>query len=413
MDFISKHYEKLLLVFCLLCLFFGIITVSMSTGKIREQLKSSLDKANRDVSKGELVEKMAATDYHADKFLNDPRKTLSFLGSPQNPTPKGSLIEPNKLIKCVSEKCDYLISLQAEVCPFCGEKQPELAAESAIGADTDSDGLPDEFEMKYDFLNYRNPLDARMDADNDGFLNIEEFKANTKIDDPDDFPPLGILLRTGKVFRQNIPLKLVDIDKNRSEDVKKWDVVVMYYDIKTRKMKRGMCQVGDTIGNYKILQAGFTGEGNMAVPFAMAAPKDDEADVYRLEQNKETPSKKLTVQILYLANRMRQNAPYILRRFVMVKNVGDEFQLVKEKRTSRQVETYRLLEADEKDSSVKVALLKEAKGAVDKTFQLERFNAALDFIDNNMMRGMDGGMDGGAMEGVPGRPQGGVRGPRR
>lgn len=375
--------------------------------KTTHALAASKSKAKRDVSGGDMLEPMTSADYNADKFLNDQRKVLNVFGITENPTPKGTLIEPPKFIKCVSEECNYLISIKEDVCPFCGTKQPELAKDTGIGDDTDQDGIPDLYEQKSQFLNYRNPNDARGDYDGDGFLNIEEFQAKTKPDDKDDFPALGNLLRVGKVFRQNIPFKLIDIDKNRSEEVKKWDVIVMYFDKKKRGMKRAMCQVGDTIGGFKILQAAFTGSDRTATPYAIVAPEGKEAVTYRLEPNKETPDKNLSVHMVYLASRLRQYAPTIVRRYIIVKKVGEEFQLVKDKSSSRQVEYYRLLEANEKDSSVKVALLSGAKGDVKETFQLAMFNFRQDFIDESrrmggMYDGMDGGMDGGmGMEGGP------------
>ncbi len=41
-------------------------------------------------------------------------------------------------------------------------------------ADSDSDGMPDEFETKWG-LNPADPSDAGQDADGDGYLNIEEY----------------------------------------------------------------------------------------------------------------------------------------------------------------------------------------------------------------------------------------------
>ena len=77
------------------------------------------------------------------------------------------------------KSCGRPIPANAEVCPFCGTKQPTLVK---IETDSDHDGLQDEWENQHG-LNPGNPADANADADNDGFTNMEEFMAGT---DPRD-----------------------------------------------------------------------------------------------------------------------------------------------------------------------------------------------------------------------------------
>jgi hypothetical protein len=45
---------------------------------------------------------------------------------------------------------------------------------AAAPADTDSDGMPDEWETSRG-LNPRDPADAARDRDNDGYSNVEEY----------------------------------------------------------------------------------------------------------------------------------------------------------------------------------------------------------------------------------------------
>jgi len=67
-----------------------------------------------------------------------------------------------------------------------------LASSFTLGETTrfdfDMDGIPDDWELLYQtVLNPKDPNDAGIDSDGDGFLNIEEYEANTKPDDPSSF----------------------------------------------------------------------------------------------------------------------------------------------------------------------------------------------------------------------------------
>lgn len=405
MDFLAKNYDKLILAFCLIILVVGITFVAMSFKATNDLIASQ----NRDVENkmhgGEKIESLQAEEYSASHYLNDPRKFLNILGNPKKPTVKGSLIEPNKYIVCKNEECDYLISLNSSKCPFCGTEQPELAKELLGQEDTDNDGIPDKFESQYaskGILNPRNPNDAKMDYDRDGFLNIEEYKLGTKLDDPEDFPPLGNLLRVVKVERRDLPIKLLDIDQNRKDDPKEWDIAFSVPDPKTGKPKRMTRSIGDKVAGYVVLGAGFTGSGDAQTPWAEIALENAQSETYRLEKDKTVKSKKLTVRLLYLINRERNNAQFVMSRFSFVKEVGDEFKLERAKVTSKVIEYYRLASADEKDGSATVALLKGEKGAVDKTIPLNVFKYAEDFVSYDMM-GMGAGM-GPGMGGEAGGP---------
>ncbi len=61
--------------------------------------------------------------------------------------------------------------------------KPNPASEGSPISDTDSDGLPDEWESAHG-LNPRDPLDARLDSDGDGLTNLQEFVAGTDPRDP-------------------------------------------------------------------------------------------------------------------------------------------------------------------------------------------------------------------------------------
>lgn len=397
MDFLAKNYDKLILAFCLIILVVGISFVAMSFQSTNALLEAQDRETNSKMKGGDKIEELQSEEYSSAHYLNDPRKLLNILGSAKKATPKGSLIEPNKYIICVNEDCLHLISLNASKCPFCGTEQPELAKELQGGEDTDADGIPDKFENQYavkGVLNPRNPNDARMDYDRDGFLNIEEYKHGTKLDDADDFPALGYLLRAVKVFKVDLPVKLLDIDTNRKNDSKEWDIAITAPDPKTRKIRRFSCAVGDKVGGYLIKNAGFNGTGDNQVPYVDFAPENSPNDTYRLEKGAVVKSKNLTVRMIYLMSRERNFAQAVMRRGLITKNVGDEFTLEKPKTTTKVKQYYKVISADEEKGSVTVALLKSEKGAVDKEISLTMFKPVEDFISYEQM-GM--GMMGGDM----------------
>ena len=107
------------------------------------------------------------------------------------------------------------------------------------------------------------------------------------------------------------------------------------------------------------------------------------------------------VRMVYLTTRDRNYARMLMQRSVMCR-VGDEFPLYKNKTNSRVTEYYKVLDANEAENTIKVGLLKESKGQVEKEFTLRLFNMENDFIDNRRGGGMmDDMMGGPGMEAAP------------
>ena len=101
----------------------------------------------------------------------DP-KAASFLGS------EGRVFCQKGDPELKGTACGKPIPAMSENCPLCGMKQKVVKVE----ADTDHDGLPNDWEKKYG-LNPNDASDAAKDADGDGFTNLEEYEAKT---DPKD-----------------------------------------------------------------------------------------------------------------------------------------------------------------------------------------------------------------------------------
>lgn len=75
-----------------------------------------------------------------------------------------------------------------------------LIGASPNQADSDNDGIPDGYEYAYG-LEPMNAADASLDLDGDGFSNLEEFNADTDIDDAEDVPqPTDVEGLVGQYF---------------------------------------------------------------------------------------------------------------------------------------------------------------------------------------------------------------------
>ena len=414
MDFLYKHYEKLVLTVCLLCLCLGVLMVAASFNKTRNDLLAGNQKAANDVKGGDLVQPVKSDVMGLESYLNDPRKAVNVLGPelPKDPKQvkddKASLLSAAQFIVCVNPECHKLIDLRTDKCPFCKTEQPELAKNTGEEQDTDEDGIPDLVEQKYTFLNFRNPNDAREDYDNDGFLNIEEIQAGTDPADAESFPPLAMLCRSMRVFRQNLPFKLIEIDRNRTDDQSKWDIAVMCWNPKMRKMRRTATTVGSTVGGFTITKAGFDGTN----AWIDAHPEKKPQEVYHFVQGQDVPNKNLSVAILYLASRHASDARALTARFVQRRTVGDEFRISKLPNAPQFFEMYRLKEVSEKTNVAKLALIQDGKET--QVIEVPPFNREKDFMfEARKDEGFGGGpeeMDGPGGMGPrrrgmpPGRP---------
>ena len=87
---------------------------------------------------------------------------------------------------CENAECRRPMPFGAEMCPFCKHKPAEKELPVVI-ADTDGDGMTDDWEKKYG-LDPANGADAGKDKDGDGFTNLEEFTAKTDPTDGNDHP---------------------------------------------------------------------------------------------------------------------------------------------------------------------------------------------------------------------------------
>ncbi len=118
---------------------------------------------------------------------------------------KAGFFTPEMRVWCVRNDCRFPLDPEWKQCPICGTEQVVKPIET-INADSDGDGMPDEWERKYG-LNPQDPSDAALDSDEDGFTNLQEFLDGTNPLDPKSHKDFATLLRVEKIEATVLPLK--------------------------------------------------------------------------------------------------------------------------------------------------------------------------------------------------------------
>ena len=456
MDFISRHYEKMILGACILFLIGSLLMVSKSYENTKNKFDKDKALSRRSVDQGDLVGDLSPEVFEkAPGTIHDSRNYFAFIGSSVNQRtgqpvykktadgiiddkpvgPHGSMLVPSDYICCVEDKCRAIILITENRCPFCGTEQPPLTLGEGEEEDEDGDGIPDFIERKYRFLNPKNPLDARQDFDNDGFLNVEEYKygrlsdqeelkTGKMMEDPTLWPDLVGLLRVVGVVQNDLKIQLRSIDENSSNDPANWDIGIRlpkqgpearFFPDPKRSMNRnvklnGIIRPGTAAeGAYRVSKTGYEDRDGQRTPFIEIVSTKDASEVYKLYPDETVKEKAVQVRFVYLNppyGRLRSNAQAVLAKYSFLKKVGENLpplQRAKEKEPKYR-ELYRLEKANEDGTEVVIVKIESAKYETtdkDKRITVPLFDANIDFavpmMNNNMMDPEGGMMNPGMM----------------
>lgn len=225
-------YDKLFLVVVLAALLLSLLWLIFSANREKKSLADDQweQRPAAVKSKQRRVKTTAAQD--AVEIINYPYQIGAW---------NSRLVVAELRVNCV--KCGRPIPVIAEVCPFrnCAAQQPKIV--SSKDKDSDFDGIPDEWEKRYDLG--VNIDDASQDADSDGFANLEEYRSGTNPRDAASAPPLISKLRVMKIRKIPLPLFFGGAQKMPKE--------TLFLLKNTRTKRDSYCRIGETNDGYKVI----------------------------------------------------------------------------------------------------------------------------------------------------------------
>ena len=237
MDFLKKHYEKLILALFLLVFVFLLLYLV------------DLSKSTRTISRQELEIPVKSPNYVCTDF-SQKEFQISYVftkdcvwGKSKARVDKDNiytdLLVPYKCARCpfnhkVIPRFYFMGAIDnPRRCPLCDKPIPRPLVDPGVtiqvtgsGMDRDNDGIPNTDEIKFG-LDPDNPDDAFYDMDGDGFPNIYEFKKRTNMKKASSCPPYYERLQLLEFRLTLLPytLKLVNTN-NDSKDPADWVIQI-------------------------------------------------------------------------------------------------------------------------------------------------------------------------------------------
>ena len=192
--FLAEHYDKLVLGAMLAVLVASLAALLVSAAASRTEsakFKQRIQALERTERRN--VDRLSGFVFAAS--LEAARAPYSMFGT------NVAFLVPPERVACV--KCAQPIAMDADVCPWCSETQPDENAAADETWDSENDGMPDEWEKKFALDPFSD--DAGLDPDTDGFTNLEEFQGGTDPKDAKSHPPRFAFLRVRSIDVEPFP----------------------------------------------------------------------------------------------------------------------------------------------------------------------------------------------------------------
>jgi len=339
LNFLRQHFEKLGLGFVLTVLVVSIVLVMFSMGKARGEATDQKGAAEAALKAGKDIE--ATPSSTIDELIGTlgSEKNLFCYMAPEGES-GGSLVEPKGYMSCVHPKCIYLIGHDAQRCPFCRADQPPEKKDSfPVGEDTDRDGIPNYVEDNTFFLDPKDPKDARLDPDGDGFTNVEEYRADRNMASGASCPPLALNLRImGKPSRMPMPIAVQRVLKGGKDDPKEWRVVIAVMASGRTRPVTGTFKMdgvvrkfgyrGKRYGPFKIDKIEFkarTVEGE--TKDVGVVTMSSEGKTYVAAAGENFPEAERSAKLVFLGTRLKKQREIIETKMWKIGKKGYSFQL--------------------------------------------------------------------------------------
>lgn len=186
MEFLKKHGEKILLLLLIAGLALSVVMGLAQVGSLQNPDTLGL----------------VAPPGGATMEVGELDATLARLtGTPPTVEVGMNTFTPEIRVTCINQGCKSLIHPDAEICPYCGEKQ-------TVGPrDSDGDGITDDQESEWGMDPF-DSKDALSDIDGDGFPTLYEHDHGYDPTDPDSMPDLVEFVRLKNVEQSSIEFEL-------------------------------------------------------------------------------------------------------------------------------------------------------------------------------------------------------------
>ena len=228
--------------------------------RLKEEL-NNLKEQNRKLDEDDALKDFLATKEFDGNALIDQNKLVwprTTVHSGMYGNFHSDLVDIFKMATC--PYCHYGIPYycftQSHKCVIC---QKELKSPPAkikkrrrpTPDDLDGDGINNDNELRYG-LDPKDPTDALLDADGDGFSNLYEINVSqTNPRNSASCPPLWRRLRFKGMAKIKLPIQISGVDAGNNPDPRTWEVSIKMEvrDPRTGKLvnREQDCKIGDTI----------------------------------------------------------------------------------------------------------------------------------------------------------------------
>ncbi len=227
MDFIKKHYEKLILLLLLVIFIasmFHVLNIIKQTGEITDD---HLQIPTRDPDY-----KIHAVDDPIFNVTEQMKKTVPNWVNPgarvaANADHYSDLVQVFEISRCPF--CEKLIPRsymeQEKVCPLCknekGGGEPFKKPRGIVGFTP----IPAAVLQAHQ-LDPNDPDAQYYDIDGDGFSNVYEYQLKIDFADPRKHPPLWHRLQVVNVGKMDLPIRLTSVNTLDNDDPKMWELQI-------------------------------------------------------------------------------------------------------------------------------------------------------------------------------------------